>query len=472
MPIISILAVFVVVAGIAAFGILYVLDIKKRVTDKTIKKTASKEAAMKDANKRLAKNPRDVYALAYLGDLAYQEEDWKKALEVYEVLAEMPILTEDLNQTEANVRAGIAAMRLDNGEAAYKFFVVARALDQHNFEVNYQLGFLEYQHGAYEKAEALLRQSLRVNADYIPAVRQLGLALFKLNEGKEALNYLRRTLAADPNDKEALFTLAECYTQAGDRERALKIYSHLRPDARWGPESCLCAGLINAEEHQDEQAAGDFEIGLKHQGIRPDVKIELTYQLANVDLRMQDINAAMKRLQEVQTLQANYKNTPELIEKYKELNANKNLQIFIMGASGDFIALCRKIVMTYFAKAKVKITKTVVTRNDWADLCAEVDTPKWSDTIMFRFIRTQGAIGEFVLRDFYSHLKDVKASKGICVAIGAFSEEAKKFTDSRLIDLIEKDKLMLILNRIDSKMQAAVPELEYAAPSVEPDGIF
>ncbi|MDR3301061.1 MAG: restriction endonuclease, partial [Spirochaetaceae bacterium] len=251
-------------------------------------------------------------------------------------------------------------------------------------------------------------------------------------------------------------------------EHALRIYTHLRPDAQWGPKSCLCSGMINVEARQEEQAIADFEIGLKHQTVQLDTEIELKYQLAAAYLRLQDIGAAMKYLQQVQTLRENYKNVTELIEKHKELNANNNLQTFIMAPSGDFIALCRKIVMTYFAKAKVKITKTALTRNDWADLTAEIDTPKWSDTVMFRFIRTQGAIGELVLRDFYAHLKDVKASKGICIAVGAFSDEAKKFTDSRLIDLIEKNKLMAILNRIDTKTQAAVPETKTEAPTPEP----
>jgi hypothetical protein len=162
----------------------------------------------------------------------------------------------------------------------------------------------------------------------------------------------------------------------------------------------------------------------------------------------------MKFLLEVQEMHENYKDTVDLIAKYQEMNANKNLQIYIMAPQADFAALCRKIVLTYFPKAKVKITKTQLTGNDWADLVADVDTPKWSDTVMFRFVRTQGAIGELVLRDFHSHIKDSKASKGICIAAGSFSEEAKRFTESRLIDLIGKERLSPILNTVDSKIQA------------------
>jgi restriction endonuclease Mrr len=68
---------------------------------------------------------------------------------------------------------------------------------------------------------------------------------------------------------------------------------------------------------------------------------------------------------------------------------------------------------------------------------------------MFRFIRTQGSIGELVVRDFQSHLKEAKAGKGICMGIGAYSDEARRFTEARLIDLIDRSKLTAILNTVD-----------------------
>jgi restriction endonuclease Mrr len=74
---------------------------------------------------------------------------------------------------------------------------------------------------------------------------------------------------------------------------------------------------------------------------------------------------------------------------------------------------------------------------------------------MFRFIRTQGAVGELIVRDFHAHLKEVKAGKGICITVGSFTEEAKRYTEARLIDLIEKDRLQAILNTVDAKVAAS-----------------
>jgi restriction endonuclease Mrr len=77
---------------------------------------------------------------------------------------------------------------------------------------------------------------------------------------------------------------------------------------------------------------------------------------------------------------------------------------------------------------------------------------------MFRFIRTPGSIGELIVRDFHSHLKEVKAGKGICITVGNFTEEAKRYTEARLIDLIEKERLTAILNTVDARVAAAAPK--------------
>jgi hypothetical protein len=223
-----------------------------------------------------------------------------------------------------------------------------------------------------------------------------------------------------------------------------------------GPNACLLSGTINTDARQYEAAIQDFEIGLKHQNIKPDVLVDLRYRLATAYLKQNDIGKAIPLLKLIQLENASYKDVAALIGRYQELNANKNLQIFLMAPSADFVALCRKIVMGYFPKAKVKITNISVSKSEWADILAEVDTPKWSDLIMFRFIRTQGSIGELIVRDFHSHLKEVKAGKGICVTVGAFTDEAKRYTEARLIDLIEKDRLSAILNSVDAKAQAAV----------------
>jgi tetratricopeptide (TPR) repeat protein len=272
-----------------------------------------------------------------------------------------------------------------------------------------------------------------------------------LKKPKEAMNFIRKAIDLAPDDKESLYTLAECYYEANQIEQAIRIFNHLRADPIMGPNSCLIAGTIHIGTRQYELAVQDFEIGLRHHNIRVDILTELRYNLATTYIKINEIGKAIPLLKQIKAENPSYKDINVLLGKYTELYANQNLQVFLMSPSADFIALCRRIVMSYFPRAKVKISNITVNKNEWADLLAEVDTFKWSDLIMFRFIRTQGAIGELVVRDFHSHLKDVKAGKGICMTVGVFTEEAKKYTEARLIDLIEKDRLQVILNSLEAK---------------------
>jgi tetratricopeptide (TPR) repeat protein len=313
---------------------------------------------------------------------------------------------------------------------------------------------LEYQRRNFEKASQILQQARTEDPEHALTLRYLGLALFKIKNFREALALLRKAVDLVPDDKESLYAMGECYYELSQTDQAIKIFTHLRPDPVLGPNASLFAGTIHMNQHQYPKAIMDYEIGLKHENLKIEVAVELKYRLSIAYLKQQEIGRALNFLRDIQNIYPNYKDVPALIAKYQELNVNKNLQIFLMAPTGDFVTLCRKVALSYFPKAKVKITNIAVNKNEWADILAEVDTPKWSDLVMFRFIRTQGAIGELVVRDFHSRLKEIKAGKGYCLTTGTFSEEAKRFVEARLIDLIEKDRLTKILDSVDTNVTA------------------
>jgi len=420
------------------------------------KKSTNRDLIIKNANKRLDQNPRDPEALSDLGDLHYREENWSEAYKTYTTLSDLG--TQGPNEFEANLRLGMAALKLGRTEEAFKAFSTARVINANSFEVNYNLGFLEFQRKNYEKAIQILNQARVQDPDHAPTLRTLGHAFFRVNKNKEAMTFIRKAIDLAPDDKESLYTLGECYHESKQTEQALRVFSHLRGDPVMGASACLSCGMISADARQYERAIQDYELGLRHDNIKPDVRVELRYRLAICYLKTNNISKALALFKTIQSENPSYKDVSVLIGKYQELNANKNLQIFLMAPSGDFVALCRKIVMCYFPRAKVKISNISVNKNEWADILAEIDTPKWSDLIMFRFIRSQGSIGELIVRDFHSHLKEVKAGKGICVTMGAFSLEARRYTEARMIDLIEKERLTAILNAVDTKVAQAAQE--------------
>jgi tetratricopeptide (TPR) repeat protein len=359
-----------------------------------------------------------------------------------------------------NLRCGVGAIKQNMPNEALKPLSTALSINPNDFEANYNLGNLEFQRKNYDKAIGYYQRARIRDPEHAPTLRGLGHSLFKVRKYKEALAFIRKAIDLAPDDKESLYTLGECYFEANQTDQAQKIFTHLRADPVMGPNACLFSGSINMNARQYDKAIEDFEIGLKHDNIKPEILVELKYRLANSYLRQNEIGKAVSLLREINLTNSNYKDVNTLISRYQELNANKNLQVYLMAPQADFIALCRKIVMNYYAKSKIKITNISVQKNEWADILAEVDNPKWSDLVMFRFNRSQGSVGELIVRDFHSHIKEVKAGKGICITPGGFSEEAKRYTEARLIDLIPKEKLTAILNTVDARATKTAPGLK------------
>jgi tetratricopeptide (TPR) repeat protein len=442
--------------GILIVGIIIVLVSSLKQSNSSPDKRAKNEAVLfKQVKKRLEQNPRDPEALIIIGNIYFQEENWDAAFKTYEILTELSLTNKDINEFEVKLRYGLAALQLGKQDEAYKALLLARSLQQNSFEVNFNLGVLEFQRKNYEKAAHDLIQACRQNPEHPQALRYLGDAFVNLGKYKEALPLIRKAIDFAPADKECLYTLGTCYLELGRFDQALSIFSHLRLDPALGAGACLSSGIINTSQHRDVSAIQDFEIGLRHEkNALPEVITEIRYRLATVYLGQNEIGKALSLLEVIRAENPAYRDVNDLIARYQELNANKNYQIFMLAPSADFIALCRKIVLSYYTKSKVKILN-ITNRSEWIDIVAEIETSKWSDTLIFRFIRTPGSIGELVIRDFHIRIKEVKAGKGICMSCGKYSEEARRYTEARIIDLIEKEKLMDILNTVDARMNSS-----------------
>ncbi|MDR0638785.1 MAG: tetratricopeptide repeat protein [Spirochaetaceae bacterium] len=410
-------------------------------------------AVIQLALKRLEKNPQDTEALLVLAERYYNRQDWEKAFKTYETLCTSPAGRPGVDYFEIHLRCGQAAAKHGLLGEAFKNLIVASSFNGSDYRVYFELGNLSFLNGNYEKAVTYLARARLINPEYAPTFCVLGHAYFKLKKYKEAMVNIRKALDLVPGDKETLFTLAECYEESGQSDQATRIYSHLRADPEWGPDSCLAAGMIYSSTQRLDEAIADFSIGLRHSNIKPAIALKLRYQLATAYLKKNDISNALTYLNMINREYPDYKNTATLINQYGEMHSNRNLQIYIMSQPDEFLGLCRKIVIAFFSKAKVKVMQTNMTGRDWADILAQIDTPRWSSIIGFRFFRTQGNIGELVVRDFHAYLRNVKADKGVCFGVGVFTNDAKRFTEARLIDLVDRPRLTALLGNVDSVTQ-------------------
>jgi tetratricopeptide (TPR) repeat protein len=448
---------FLIIIGIVLFSIVFLFGFffkdeffRER---KKVKKVKEKDRnkIIKSSNKKLALNPRDPDAIQALADLYFREGSWDRAFKHYSMLIDLCPLYPTLDEFQISLNYGISALQLQNFEDAYKALMVAKNINPNDARLNYHLGYIEFIRKNYEKASIYLNRAYNPQSENIQNTRLLGISLYKIKKFSEASILLEKATEYEPDDKDSLFALAHCYCELGNREKALLIFTHLRPDAKLGAKASLMAGTINLNQKQYNKAIMDFEIGLRHKKIDTETRSELLYRLAISYVRLQEIERALNLLREIQSINPNYKDINDQIIKYQELSSNKNLQTFLIAPTSDFINLCKTITMDFFTKSRAKILDITIIKNQYTDILAEIDTKKWEDIILFRYIRSTGTVGELVLRELYSRCKELRAGRAFCIHAGDFSDGAKQFVEARLIDLIPKKDLIKLFERLSLK---------------------
>ena len=451
------LAILVVFVLLIALRVAFKRDDSQGGRKKTKKnvKTKDHQTILKEASKRLAQNPKDPQAIQMLADLHYREQTFENAFKQYQLLIELCATNPDLDEFTVTLRHALSAMQLKKFDVAYRSLMIARTLKDDNFEVNYNLGYLEFMRKNFQKAVPYLQKARILEPEHPQANRFLGHSLFRLKKFNDAAGALRRSLDHVPDDKESLYILAQTYFHQSKNDLSLKIFNHLRTDPNIGARASLFSGTIQMKNRNYGKAIEDFEIGLRHENIQIEIILEIKYRLAAANLAQSDIGQAIHLWKEIKELNPEYKDVQDQLNKYQEINTNRNLQVYLISSNSEFVTICRKLTTSYFSRANTKIMNIALPGDEYVDLFTEVHTRQWEDLILFRFIRSTGQSGELMLREMHSRIKELKAGRGICITAGDFSESAKAFVEARLIDLVEKDELFKLFSHLPSKPPAA-----------------
>lgn len=413
------------------------------------KKTSNRNKAqiIKEANKKLAKNPHDPAGLIPLGDVYFSSQIWDKAYLIYNDLSKLDSKSGFVNLDECFLRLGISALQLGKNPEAVQALVSAYKINSVSFENNFYLGKAMFNQKLYEKSVPLFKKAILAKPESTGVYFLLAQSLYFAKKYRECLSFFKKALDEDPSNKEALFNMSDAMFQEGRGDRAIKIFMHLRADPIYGARSCLRAGIFHTKINDLNSAIQDYEIGLKHENEPSDIRVEIEYNLARCYFEKNQIAKGLALLKAIRNSVQNYKDVNSLINRYQELSQNNNLQIYISANSNDFVTLCRKFILTKYKNSNVKI-QNIEKDSLYTDILTEIFAATWQDVVLFRFFRTTGSVGEIYIREFHEHMNDVNAERGFCVSAGIFSEESKKYIEGRPIDLIEKTELTKILKQI------------------------
>ena len=426
------------------------LSRKKSASDQLTSKKRSKSdaAIIKDCNKKIERDPSNVSALTLLADLYYEEKNYEKALPLYDRLLNLTKKDDAINTKKFALRYGICCYKNGKIDDAGRSFVIVLKEDPSDFQANMYIGCAYYEKKDFEKALIFLKKAYVANPVEMEVLEYLGKTLYEVKRYKEALGFFKKCLDVHPENKELMFLYASSCEELNLNEQALKIFMLLRLDPQFGSEACLACAAIHERFNQPENVIQDYEIALKADSMDKEKKLSIMYKLAQCYIKKNDIAKGLSVLRQIQMVSNGYKDIDILIRRYQELNQNSNLQTYLLSSVNDFTMLCRKFVLNFYKDAKVKI-EDVKVYAEGLEILAQVFSDKWEALEMFKFFRSTGAVGELYIRDFHAKMRDIKCEKGYCVTAGSYTEEAKKYVEGRPIDLLDKQKLIIALKRLE-----------------------
>lgn len=445
----SVLIAVIVAAVLVVFLMMSKIVAQKHKNSNLIEKVhkKGKSALVKEAEKKLVKDPHNIPALETIGEIYYQDKNWEKVWGVYKTLYDLSAAHIEIDVAKSTLRMGLSAFYQNRIEDAVNVLMVTIKKDPDNFEANLVLGKVLLQKNIIDKAAYCLKKAKTLMPENNEVNALLGKCLFKMQKYRESLQFIKQALEESPDNKELLYDMAVAMSECGLSEKALKVFIHLRPDPEFGPLSCLEAGKMHERVKDFQNAIKDYEIALRHQNMNEQLAIQIKYRLGNTYIAMNNISQGLVYLKQVQMMKAGYKDTDSLVSRYAELNQNKNLQIYLLSGTSDFVALCRKLISVFFKESFVKIEDIQVT-SGFVEIVCNAENVKWESKQIFRFYRTQNIIGDLYIREFHGKIRDTKCDNGVCVTVGSFSESAHRFVEGRPLTLVEKDELTKMLKKI------------------------
>ena len=247
------------------------------------------DAATRYADLAVDKNPKNIDARLFKGDLLRAQGKIEPALVAYgEALKIMP------DNTPAHLNRASVELAAGKFDAARADIEAARKKAPKNLMVYYLQALLDFRQGKHAAALDSLQQILRAAPNHMPSVLLAGAVQYSLGSLQQAEQHLKTYLDKDPNNLYARKLLAATQLRQGRPDDAARTLVPLDPEHSNDAGVHEVAGEIALAKKQFAQASAHFEKAAQISPSNAPIRTELGLaRMAQGDKRaLADLQAA------------------------------------------------------------------------------------------------------------------------------------------------------------------------------------
>ena len=212
------------------------------------------DAATRFAERAVDKNPKNIDARLFKGDLLRAQGKIEPALDAYgEALKIMP------DNTPARLSRASVELAAGKFDAARADIEAARKTAPKNLMVDYLQALLDFRQGKHAAAIDSLQQILRVAPNHMPSVLLAGAVQYSLGSLQQAEQHLKTYLGKDPDNLYARKLLVATQLRQGRPDDAARTLVPLDSEHSNDAGVHELAGEIALAKKQFAQASSHFE---------------------------------------------------------------------------------------------------------------------------------------------------------------------------------------------------------------------
>ncbi|MCX7949245.1 MAG: tetratricopeptide repeat protein [Treponemataceae bacterium] len=427
-----------------------ILPIKVESIAKLIKQ-GKLQQAIKTAKAVIQREPRNAEAHYLLGNAYLADNKAELALMEFKMVNQIALFSPLVPEAEFRKQIASLFVRFNQIEEALKEYLLLIKLEPYTAEHYYWAGKLFSERNRTDMAISYLKKAVELDPRHGKAHYELGVLLYRDKRPIEAKEELETALRLQNDLNQAYYLLGKIQKESHDYVAALLSFEKAIRDPELKIKALVERGGCYMSMNAIDKAIPELERAVKAatDESSPEV-LYARYFLAMCFEKNRELDRAIEQWEKIYAKKPNFRDVAEKLSQYQEFRTDDKMKDYLTSGQNEFIEICKALV-TQGLSLLVKDYNEIP--NGCDIIAIEGDQAKWRNVKklprLLRFYRMPELIDEATVRAVLEQMRKLNITRGAIFTSSGFSRSAMEFSESRPLELYNKDQLQNLLDRVD-----------------------
>lgn len=452
LPLIIVCILAVVISALGFFIIKTMVLPKRADALPKLIKQGKTQNAIKLAKQIISKDQRNFIAHYYLGKAYIKENKLELAIIEYRTVNDNALFGSEINEIDFRQEYASLLLKYNQQEEALKHYLLLTKLEPRNAENFFNCGHIYELQNRYDIALGFMQKAAAIDKKHAKAHAEIGLMLYRTKQFNEAKKEIDMSIRLNPENYSSYYYLGKILKDAKDLPGAIKAFEKAQRDQEVKQKAIIEHGSCYMVANRLDNAILDFQraIDIDKNNSQPET-LYARYFLGACYEKTRKIDKAIDQWEQIYKRNKGFRDVAAKLTEYKDLQANDFLKDYLTCSNEEFLIICKnaaekglslQVLNCDLKKWGCQITGVDKKDDSWMSVRKQVT--------FVRFYREPEPIDDNEVRVSLDEMKTLSSVKGFLFSSSGFTNTAKRFAENRPVELLEKQKLEVVLSKVGS----------------------